>query len=180
MARSDVDLVGLDLAAEPRGRLRALDALAQLLGHALHIILVETQLAGDLAIRQIQPHEVEAQHPGTQWLMMTREDRPGQIVEPAPAVLTAILLALRLSGITPLLGDRRRTALHAAHPLGPAQPAQGLEALGIVDERLDVEHLTTPAAIQKGRIVPLGCLRPQHQAAQSSEHRFATGPVWNA
>lgn len=47
MGCGDVDLVGLDLAAEQRVGLHALDALAQLLGHALHIIFVEPQLAGD-------------------------------------------------------------------------------------------------------------------------------------
>jgi hypothetical protein len=56
MARGDVDLIGLDLTAEQRAGLRALDALAQLLGHALHILFVEPQLAGDLAIGQIENH----------------------------------------------------------------------------------------------------------------------------
>ncbi len=179
MTRGDVDLVGLDLTAEQWIRLCALNALAQLLGHALHIIFVEPQLAGDLAIRQIQAHEVEAQHPSAQWLVMARKDRPRQVVEPTPAVPAAVLLALRLGGITSLLGDRCRTALYAAHLLGPAQRAHRLEALGIVDERLDVQHQITPAAIQTGRNVLLNLPLPQPTPSATLAHRTAARPVWN-
>ncbi|WP_200348705.1 hypothetical protein [Halochromatium glycolicum] len=64
MTRGDVDLVGLDLAAEQGVRLRALDALAQLLAHALHVILIEPQLAGNLPILPI-PTNVTADSDGT-------------------------------------------------------------------------------------------------------------------
>jgi hypothetical protein len=174
MTRGDVDLIGLDLAVEQWVGLRALDALAQLLGHALHIIFVEPQLAGDLAIRQIQADEVQAQHPGAQRLMMTRKDRARQVVEPTPAVAAAVLLTLRLGGIPSLPGDRCRTALHAAHLLWPAQRAHRLDALGIVDERLDVQHQDTPAAVQKGRSVSLDRLLSQHQPAALA-HQLAAG-----
>jgi hypothetical protein len=31
---------------------------------------------GELAIGQVKPHEIQAQHPHRQWLMMPFEDRP--------------------------------------------------------------------------------------------------------
>jgi hypothetical protein len=55
-----VHLVGLDLAAEHGQRLFALNARAQLVRHALGVILVEAKFLGDLSIGQVQAHEIEA------------------------------------------------------------------------------------------------------------------------
>lgn len=70
--------------------------------------------------------------------MVTRKNRLAQIVEPAPAVLAAVLLPIRLRRIATLLADRLRAAVDAAHPLGPTQGTDGFETLGVVDQVLDV------------------------------------------
>jgi hypothetical protein len=54
----DVDLVDLDLSLQPHGRSLGDQAAAQLLGHDLHIRPVEAQLLSDLAVRQVQAHEM--------------------------------------------------------------------------------------------------------------------------
>ncbi len=48
--------------------------------------------------------------------MMAGRNRPTQIIEPAPAVLAAVLLPLGLRRIPTLLADRGRGTVHAAHP----------------------------------------------------------------
>lgn len=58
VAGDHVHLVGLDLAAEHG--LLALDALAQLLRHALGVILVKAQFLADLPVGQVQAHEIQA------------------------------------------------------------------------------------------------------------------------
>src|SRR3954471_16736850 len=59
----DVDLVDLHLTLQPHGRGFGNQAAAQLLGHGVHVRPVEAQFLGDLAVRKVQAHEVQAQHP---------------------------------------------------------------------------------------------------------------------
>lgn len=94
----------------------------------------------DLFIRQIQAHEIEAEDPDPQRLVMAGEDGPGQVVEVFLTRLTLITLTLRLGRIVTLFGDRRRVAMGAVDAFRPSQLADGLEALEVVDEVLDVDH----------------------------------------
>ena len=59
----DIDLVDLHLALEPHRRDLGDQAGAELLGHELHVGLVQVQLLGDLPVREVEAHEVQA---GTQ------------------------------------------------------------------------------------------------------------------
>lgn len=171
-----VHFVGLDLAAKRRRRLLALAACAQLLRHALGLVLVEPQLLSDLAIGQVQAHEIQAQHPGAQRLMVTRKDRPSQIIEPAPAVGAAVLLPLGLCRIPPLLADRRRVAVDAAHACGPTQGADGLETFGVVDEVPDVEHAADSLVTSKGpALYPLSPSRAASTGVHHSPLRELSG-----
>ena len=92
MPGHDVHLVALDLAVELDLGLAHDDPLAELRGHDLGVVGVDTQLLGDLLVGEVQPHEVQAQHPDPQRLVMPGEDRPGQVVEPRPAGVAAISL----------------------------------------------------------------------------------------
>src|SRR3954451_16159609 len=58
-----VDLVDLDLAPEPHRWKPGDQAGAELLGHELHVRLAQAQLLGDLPVREVEAHEVQAQHP---------------------------------------------------------------------------------------------------------------------
>lgn len=46
-----VNLVALHLTRQARGRLAGDDARAQLRGHPLRIVLIQTQFVGDLEVR---------------------------------------------------------------------------------------------------------------------------------
>ncbi len=59
---------------------------------------------------------------------------------PASAVLAEVFLALRLRGVATLIGDGCRVAMHTAHIVRPAQRADGVVALRIVDQALNVQH----------------------------------------
>ena len=63
MPGDDVDLIDLHLTRRLHRRDLGGQAGAQLLGHALHIGGTQVELLGDLPVRQVEAHEVEAQHP---------------------------------------------------------------------------------------------------------------------
>ena len=94
----------------------------------------------DLFIREIQPHEIEAEDPDPQRLVMASENRAGQIVEEFMTGLALVALSLRLGCIVPQFRDLRRVAMGTGYTLGPAQLADRLETLQVVDEVLDVDH----------------------------------------
>ena len=56
----DIDLVDLDLVCQPHRGSLGDQAVAQLLGHGLHVGSVEAQFLGDLTAREVQAHEVHA------------------------------------------------------------------------------------------------------------------------
>src|ERR1035437_4102169 len=94
----------------------------------------------DLFIREIQPHEIEAEDPDPQRLVMASEDRPGQVVEEFLTGLALVALSLRLGRIVTLFRDPRRVAMGTGYTLRPTQLTDCLEALDVVDEVLDVDH----------------------------------------
>ena len=143
MPGHDVYLVAFDLAGQTRLRLSDHDPGAQLLGHMLHVILVQPQLLGNLVIGDVQAHQIQAHQPDLQGLMMTGKHRPAEVVKVAPTGRAAIFLACRLRHITALFADPGRGAMRAAHALGPAQAAHRLVALGVVKQILQVNHHLT-------------------------------------
>src|SRR3954469_8104217 len=101
----NVELVKLDIPAQDDfGRLRH-DAVAQPLGHGLDVALAQTQFLCDLTVRQVHSHEIRAQYPGRDGLMMSGKNGSRQAIktrfaglaqEPLPVPL-AIVMA-----VTPL------------------------------------------------------------------------------
>ncbi len=101
----DVDFVAFDFALQGRSRLTSDNAGTQLTGHVMGVAGREVKLLCDLLIGQVQPHEVEAEYPDAQRLMMVGEDRSGQVIEVAAASLAMVALALVLRLIAPALDD---------------------------------------------------------------------------
>ena len=89
---------------------------------------------------EVQPHEVEAQDPDPQRLVVAGEDCPGQVVEPLAAAVALVALPLGLGVVVAVLGGPGTATLGAPYAVRPAHQADGLEALGVVDEGLDVDH----------------------------------------
>jgi hypothetical protein len=71
---------------------------------------------------------------------MASEDRPGQVVEVFLTSSASVALAVGLGRIATLFGDLSGIAMGANDALRPTQLADGLEALQVVDEVLDVDH----------------------------------------
>jgi hypothetical protein len=73
--------------------------------HLLHITAIERQFVGNLLGRQVESHEIQAQYPDFQWLMMAGKDGVGQIIKAFVTVATFISLTCRFRVITPPLDD---------------------------------------------------------------------------
>ena len=114
MACNHADFVAFDLSRENHLRRSHHNPLPQLSRHLVSAVFIHTQLASDLPVRQIQTHEVQAQQPDSQRLMMPREKGVGEIIKTPPAVATQVTLPIRLSLIHPPL----RLAMRATHPPG--------------------------------------------------------------
>jgi hypothetical protein len=59
VARDDMNLVDLDLARQNDGRRLGGEPLAQMRRHLPNVAFIQAQFVGDLAVRKIQPHEVQ-------------------------------------------------------------------------------------------------------------------------
>ena len=140
MPGHDVDLVDLHLTLQPHGRGLGNQAAAQLLGHGVHVRPVEAQFLGDLAVREVQAHEVQAQHPDPQRLVMAGQHRAGEVVEPPRAFLAAVALPARLAVVAPVADHRGSIALGATHAFWPAVLAHEGEAFGVVHQAGQVDQ----------------------------------------
>jgi hypothetical protein len=116
-------------------------ALAQLAGHLLHIVYIQVQFLGDLAIGQIEPHEIQAQNPRLQWLMMPFENRTGQVIEIPATGFTAIPLSFRLGFVPTVFDHRIGITAHTPNALGPAQFTNRLKTFGRIDDGSDMEYI---------------------------------------
>src|SRR5262245_46257866 len=145
MSGDDVDLVTLDLTVERNRRPPLTNAFAELRGHPQSVIGIEVQLLGDLLVRQVQSHEVQAENPDPQRLVVACEDGFGQIVEATTAGRAFVTLAVRLGVVVALSDDVSRFTVRAADAIGPAQIPDHLVALRVVDQRSNVQsHGTGP------------------------------------
>src|SRR4051794_10353933 len=98
---------------------------------------------------------------------MPGEDRVGQVVEPLATAVTAVALPLGLGVIVAVPGDLRRATRGAPHAVGPAHRPDCLEALGVVDEGLDVDHRRASLGAEPAsEAIPLSCrVYPREDAA---------------
>jgi hypothetical protein len=87
-----------------------------------------------------QTHEVEAQDPDPQRLMMAGEDGVGQVIEARLTGRAAVTLALRLPAVMTMPCHLVTFAYWAAHALGPPQTPDRLEAPGVIDQELKVDQ----------------------------------------
>jgi hypothetical protein len=94
--------------------------LAQLTRHLLHVVLIESKFLGNLVIREIEPHEIQAQYPHPKGLMMTGKDRVRQIVKPSLAGQAQIALTLGLRVVASLLRNLKTLTPWTTDTLWPA------------------------------------------------------------
>jgi hypothetical protein len=159
VAGDDVNLVAFDRALKLRFGLEVDHAATQLRGHLMDVILVEVKFLGDLLVRQIEPHQVQAQDPFPQRLMVMSEDRIGQVVEIAVAGLAVIALSLPLSLMEAAPPNLVGLTPDAADALRPAELAHALITFRVVDQIVDSEHAgSMRRSVSLSKIVGLGRL----------------------
>ena len=66
MTCDDIDLITLHGSFEDGNGLVTEDSFPQLRRHLLNVVLVQVQFFADLAVRQVQPLEIQTQDPGAQ------------------------------------------------------------------------------------------------------------------
>jgi hypothetical protein len=110
-------------------------------GHRLNLAFADPQFASNLAVRQVQTHEIQAQDPDPQGLVMARQNRPGQIVEALAAAVTQIALAVPLGLVSTVAHNLWPAAPGTLNPLRPAVLADQLKALGIIDQERQVDQV---------------------------------------
>jgi hypothetical protein len=121
------------------------DPFTKLRRHLLHITAIERQFVGNLLIRHIQSHEIEAQDPHLQGLMMAGKDGVGEIIKTCVAVGTLLALTGGFRVVKAALDDLLGLTRGARDAVGPAQLADGLITLHIIDQILDINlHRWTP------------------------------------
>ena len=101
---------------------------------------MQAQFLRNLLVGQIEPHQVQAQYPDFQWLVMAFKDTFGQVIKPLDAGVTVIPLSLFLPGVLAPFRHLSRPTLGTAYAVRPAEFAYFGIAFLIVDQVLDLEH----------------------------------------
>src|SRR5688572_20524926 len=162
----NVELVELDVAAQDDvGRLRH-DAVAQHLGHGLDIALAQIQFVRDLTVRQVHSHEIRAQYPGRDWLMMSGQNGSRQVIEAIPACLAQVSLSVPLAIVMAVADHASATAVQADNAVRPAELTNDFIALCFVEQvrQLDQVHDGSRSLPQRER--PTDQLPDQDQHAE--------------
>src|SRR5919201_166425 len=93
----------------------------------------------------MESHEIEAQDPHLQRLMMSSKNSVGQIIKTCVTVVTFIALTSWFRVIKATLNNLFRLTRGTHNAVGPAQLTNRLITLHLVDEILDVDlHGRTP------------------------------------
>jgi hypothetical protein len=71
VSSDDINFVDLDLTVQFRSRCLRRQTVTQMLGHRRHVRGGQIKLGGDLKVREVQSHQLKAQHPHPQRLVMT-------------------------------------------------------------------------------------------------------------
>src|SRR5918994_2036600 len=90
---------------------------------------------------RVQAHEIEAQYPHPQRLMVPGQRRAGEVVEAPGAGLTPIALSMRLRVVAPIADDRVTATPGTAHAFRPAMLAHQREAFGVVQQLREVDQV---------------------------------------
>ena len=112
--------------------------------------MVQVEFLRDLLIGEIEAHEVQAEDPDSQRLVMCLEDCSRQVVELPTTSTTLVPLAVFVSVVQATLAGRRRFAEWAAHAARPPLLSNGLKALLIIQEVLNLDQESTPRTASLG------------------------------
>src|SRR3954454_8450671 len=138
----DVELVELDVPAQDHLRCLRHDAVAQHLGHGLGVALAQTEFLRDLTVRQVHSHEVRAQDPGRDGLMMSGQNGSRQVIEAVLAGLAQVSLSVPLAIVMTVADHACAAAVEADNAVRPAELTNDFIPLRFVEQvrQLDQVH----------------------------------------
>src|SRR3954451_23075363 len=168
----DVELVELDVPAQDDvGRLGH-DAVAQ--HHGLDIALA--QFLRDLTVRQVHSHEVRAQDPGRDRLMMAGQNGSRQVIEAILAGLSQVSLSAPLTIVMAVADHCCATAVEADNAIRPAELTNDFIALCLVEQGRQLDQHGSRSVSQRER--PTDQLPDQDQHPEIlPRRRFTTSPL---
>jgi len=88
----------------------------------------------DLAVRQVYSHEVRAQYPGRDRLMMSGENGPRQVIEAILACLAQVSLQVPLAIVMAVADHACATAVEADNTFWPSELTNDFIALCFVEQ----------------------------------------------
>ena len=120
VAGDNVHFIAFHLTFQNERLLLIGNTLAELLGHLVSLGDRQIQFGGDLLIRQIQPPEIRAQHPNSQWLMMPSKNSTREIIKTTITIAAAISLAANFVRVVSVLDDMFALAVRTTNTLRPS------------------------------------------------------------
>ena len=139
VASRDVNLVDCNFARQLNRWHFGDQAAAQLLRNGLHVRSIQAQLKGDLPVGKVQAHEVEAQHPHPQRLVVPGQHRSGQVVEAPSACFAPVATPEELCVVVAVADYCIVVAGRAPNAVRPAVLAHEGEAFRIVHQTRKVD-----------------------------------------
>ena len=86
----------------------------------MRVVLIAIECLGNVVVREVEPHEIQAQYPHPKGLMMTGKDRVRHIVKTSLAGLAQVALTLGLGVIAPLLSNLKTLTAWTTDTVWPA------------------------------------------------------------
>jgi len=139
MTGNHVHFVAFHRAREFDLRLLGDDAAAEYRCHFLGLGFLQVQFGGYLPVGKVQAHQIQAQHPHGQRLVMPGEHGFRQVVKGGMTFPAEVSLTLRLGFIVSVFDDVSRVAMGTFDAFGPAEMPHHLVTLGVVDQSVNVK-----------------------------------------
>jgi len=137
MSRHNIDFITFNFALEGYFRF-FYNPFTKLGSHLMDVATVQIQLFCNLLIGQVQSHEVEAQNPDFERLMVPGKNCAGKIIEAFSALFTLIMLPGRLFFIETSSHNPSGFTKRTLSSFWPAQLSYRVVTLGIIDQILYV------------------------------------------
>src|SRR4051794_20996822 len=141
MPGDTINLIDLGSAFPLRDRRPSEQTLAKLLGHRLHVRGVQAQFLSDLPVGEVQPHQVEAQNPHAERLMVPGQHRASQVVKTAMARLAQVALPMPLPFVMAVADHHSTVAVRTAHAIRPTMLTHQIKAPGLVQQAREIDHV---------------------------------------
>jgi len=139
MTGNHIHFVAFDRAFQGDCRFLGDKAVAENRCHFLDGSFIQFQFGSYLTIGKVQTHEVEAEHPDGERLMMPSKDGTGQVIEGAVTHATEVALSVGLCFVTSVFDDFGGVAVGTFDTSGPAKLSNHLITFGVVDQSVNVQ-----------------------------------------